>query len=337
MAKSKPRIFHGLVNYGTQAGMFAKGLREAGFDAFSVTIADKSKRLIDHELKHGGNIFQKIINRCINIVLKINWFFKYDIFHFYYGKSMFKYNIDLLFYKLFNKKVVMEYLGHDVDLCLGMNGVDYRGRKCDRLKKIKRLKLQSKLVDRQLVCAPYYHQFVDNSIILPLAIDLESYSYSPLILKDDAITIMHCPTDRAYKKSNIIESAIHKLIEEGYKINYKCITNVTHSKLKEEYITSDIVIDQLNPWYGTVSIEAMALGRPVVCGYQQHLMLYDYETYKNIPIINANISDIYIVLKHTLDNKINLPRIGLESRKYVEDVHDLKKLSNKLIDLYESI
>jgi len=325
------------VNYGTQAGMLAKGLKEAGIEAFSVSWPDPSKRIIDFELLSGGSLLQKVKKHTINNILKIKWFFKYNVFHFYFGSSLMPNSLDLYFYRLFRKKVVMEYLGHDVDFCLGMNGLDYRNRRCDRMKKIKRIRSQAKWVDRQLVCSPYYYQFVDNSIILPLALDLNEYEYTPRVADNKSITIMHCPTNRTYKKSDLIEDAINKLIEEGYKINYKCITNVTHAKLKEEFISSDLIIDQLNPWYGTVTIEAMALGRPVICGYHNHLTFYDYGKFKDLPIINADIYNIYDVLKNVLENKYDLVEIGRKSREFVENVHDLKKLTKTLIDIYNTL
>ena len=111
--------------------------------------------------------------------------------------------------------------------------------------------------------------------------------------------------------------------------------NVTHAQLKEEFLNSDIVIDQLNPWYGTVSIEAMALGRPVIAGYHHHLLFYDYEKFKDLPIIKADIYNIYDVLKEVLEGKFDLNAISLKSRKFVEDVHDLKKVSKDLLNIYD--
>ena len=336
-SQKKLKVFHGLVNYGTQAGLFSKELRAQGVEAISVSYPDPFKRLIDFELLHGGSLLQKIKKHTINYFLKIKWFFKYNVFHFYFGQTLLPYNLDLYFYKLFGKKLVMEYLGYDVDLCLGLNGLDYSNNKCDRIKKLKRIKFQAKWMDKQLVCAPYYYQFVDNSIILPLAIDIDKYKYNPLVVNFDPLTIIHCPTDRTYKKSDFIENAINKLKSEGYKINYKCITNVTHEKLKEEMISADLVIDQLNPWYGTVSIEAMALGRPVICGYHEHLKFYDYEKFKDLPIINANIYNIYDVLKDVLNNKYDLEELSRQGRLFVERTHDLKKVANDLLKLYKKL
>lgn len=335
MEKSKMKVFQGLVNYGTQAGMLAKGLRDEGIYAKSIIVADPSMRMADINMRYDLSQNSKLIRHIQREWIKFTSFFKFNVFHFYFGKSLWWHNIDLPLYRLFGKKVVMEYLGTDIDLWLGLNGVDWRGRPVNRRKLVSRVYQQAKLVDKQLVCASYLYQFVDNSIILPLALDLQSYSYSPLPHKDKLV-IMHCPTNRQGKKSDYIEAALDKLKKEGYNFEYKCIMNVTHEQLKAEYISSDIVIDQLNYWYGTVSVEAMALGRPVVCGYYPHICHYDARC-ENLPIINADIYNIYFVMKDILDRKYDLEAIGKASREFAMKTHDLKSVTKQLIGIYESL
>ena len=331
------KVFHGLVNYGTQAGMLAQELRRQGVQAISVVHADPSRRLADINMRYDLNQKSRVIRQLQRTWIKFTAFFKYNVFHFYFAKSLWPWNIDLPLYRLFGKKVVMEYLGTDIDLWLGKNGVDGHGRPINRTKLVKRVYRQAKLVNKQLVCAPNYYQFVDNSIILPLALDLSAFDFHPLdIYQGKELTIMHCPTNRRQKKSDYIEAALERLNSEGYRFKYKCVTNVTHEQLKQEYITSDIVIDQLNGWFGTVSIEAMALGRPVVAGYYPHLCHYD-KRYENMPIINADIYNIYDVLKSILDGKFDLEAISKASREFVMKVHDVKSVTKQLIDIYESL
>ena len=338
--KKKIRVFHGLVNYGTQAGMFAKELRRQGLDAKSVIVADPSMRIADINMRYDLNQRSAIIRQLQRMWIKLTAFFRYNYFHFYFAKSLWPFNIDLPLYKLFGKKVVMEYLGTDIDLWLGYNGVDWRGRPVNRVKLTRRVYRQAKLVHKQIVCGPYYYQFVDNSVILPLALDLTDYSFHPLpfLSKDGerVLTIMHAPTDRQAKKSDYIEAALERLKQEGYRFNYKCVTNVTHAQLKEEYIYSDIVIDQLNFWYGAVSVEAMALGRPVIAGYYPHICHYD-KRYENLPIINADIYTIYDVLKGILEGKFDLEAISKASREFAMEVHDVKSVTKQLINIYETI
>lgn len=332
------KVFHGLVNYGTQAGLLAQGLREEGIEAISVVYDDSYfQRQIDINVTRDINSKNPIIRRFKRLCFLLSMFRKYNVFHFYFGRTLLPYNIDAPFYKLFGKKVVMEYLGTDIDLWLGKNGVDGHGRKIDRVKLVKRVYKQARQFDRQLVCAPCYYQYVDNSIIVPLALNLSAFAYHPLNLQSGKeLTIMHCPTNRKQKKSDYIEEALDKLKTEGYRFRYKCITNVSHDQLKEEYISSDIVIDQLNGWFGTVSIEAMALGRPVVAGYHPHLCHYE-KRYENMPIINADIYNVYQVLKDILDGKYDLAEISRKSREFVMRTHDLKSVTKQLIGIYETL
>lgn len=333
--KNNKKVFQGLINYGTQAGLIARGLREHGWDATSYVWEDPYKRKIDHVIK---DEFSKnwFIRKIQHALFFIKTFHSYDIFHFYYAKTILPYKIDLPLYKIFGKKVVMEYLGNDVDLWLGYNGVDYKGRPTDRIKVIKRVKRQARLCNKQLVCAPYYYSFVDNSIILPLALDLSNYVFTPRKNDSGILTIMHCPTNRIAKKTDYIENALNKLKQEGFNFNYKCIENVTHAQLKEEFLTSDIVIDQLNGWYGTTTVEAAALGRPVIAGYYPHLCHYD-KRFENMPIINADIYNIYNVLKDILEGKYDLELIGKQSREFVERAHSLDAVTEQLISIYESL
>lgn len=334
-SKKKLKVFHGLVNYGTQAGFFAEELRNQGFDAISLVFPDKFKRLSDIELKHGGTVVQKLYRHSWNWLIRISSMFKYDIYHFYYGKTLLPKQLDLYYYWLTGKKVVFHYLGGDVDTYPNCMDLDYMGRKINNLPKLKRLKHESKFAALQFVCAPWYSQFVKNSILIPLAIDLTKYKFTELPYKEELV-IMHAPTNRTFKKSDIIEEAINRLINEGYKIQYKCITNVSHDQLKEEYISSDIVIDQLTFGYGTVSIEAMALGRPVVVGIDEKTHR-DSGIWEELPVINANTETIYDVLKETIVNRELLPSIGYKSRKFIEKNHDVKTLTKRLILYYHTI
>jgi hypothetical protein len=80
----------------------------------------------------------------------------------------------------------------------------------------------------------------------------------------------------------------------------------------------------------------MALGRPTICFIRESY--YEHINYGNkIPIINAKPSTIYEVLKKTIDEKHLLPKIGSDSRKFVEEIHDIKKITSDLITIYKNL
>lgn len=348
--KKEIKVFHGMVNYGTQAGLLSRGLRKANIKALSVSYFDRFNRFCDIVLPNSNNknLYQKAIYYIKSLKDRLNWFREYNIFHFYFGTTLLPFQLDLPFYKIFGKKVIMEYLGNDVQLYKKSiekysitNQKYYYTKKIDGLKadrrKIFRLWFESNFVDKQLVCAPYISEFVQRSIVFPLAIDITEYQYIPQKKLTDEIIILHAPSHRGNKGTVFILEAIDRLKNNGYNIKLLLVENVSHSEIKEKYIQCDIFVDQLVAgWYGTASIEAMAIGRPVVCFLRESYFKYiDYGD--SIPIINANPSTIYEVLKKLILEKYKLPEIGAKSRKFVEKIHALDVCIEKLINIYNKL
>lgn len=111
---------------------------------------------------------------------------RFNVFHFYASKTLFKSGWDLPFYRLFGKKVVMEYLGIDVQKYRhSVESFQYTNiihivneedaEEHDRTI-VERLKLHDKYVDLQLVCAPCYSPFVEESKVLPLSLEWKNTS-----------------------------------------------------------------------------------------------------------------------------------------------------------------
>jgi hypothetical protein len=344
----KPKVFQGLVNYGTQSGLFARELRELGFESISVTFFDSFKRVTDIELKHGGNIFQKLYRHFCNMVFLIKCLFKYDIFHFYYGGTLFPGQLDLPLYKLLKKKVIMEYLGNDIqgyDKSIEKykwTNVNYmmtpeQGKVYD-FKIKKRYQFEQKYINLELVCAPVYTEFTCKAKTLPLAVDINKFKYTNMPEFNGVFKIMHAPTHRGFKGTDFIEMAVNKLIENNYPIEWEIVEKVSHDVLLEKYQQCHLFIDQImGGWYGTATIEAMAIGRPVVVSIREEY--YQHIDYGNlIPAIHANPDIIYDVIKETLDRGYdNLVETGYKSRQFVEEIHDVKKVTKQLVNIYNNL
>jgi glycosyltransferase involved in cell wall biosynthesis len=349
MDRHKMKVFHGLVNYGTQSGFHARELRELGIDAKSVTQYDKFERVTDLTLKHSGkNLVHKLYNYIWNQIYLVYCFFRYNIFHFYAGKSLTKSQWDLPLYKFFGKKIVFEYLGIDVQkykYCVEnfkYTNIIYlvdeeHAEEHDRNIE-KKLNWHGKYADLQLVCAPCYSPYVSGSKVLPLGIDLDEYTYTPMPERNGKLKIMHAPTHRGNKGTEFIIDAIDRLIDNDYAVEKMLVENVSHSRLKELYRECDIFVDQImGGWYGTASIEAMALRRPVVCSiYEEFCEYADYT--EGMPIIHADPDSIYDVLKQlVVKDRRELEKIGAESRSFVEKVHDISKTTDLLLEIYTKL
>jgi len=91
-------------------------------------------------------------------------------------------------------------------------------------------------------------------------------------------------------------------------------------------------------WYGGVAVEAMALGKPVVCYVREEdLRFIPKRMEEDLPIINANPGNLYHVLDRHINNRKNLSLIGEKSRSYVERYHDPIKIAQQMKELYESL
>ncbi|MEP2448778.1 MAG: glycosyltransferase [Balneola sp.] len=348
----KLKVFHGPKNYGTQAGLFARELRKRGVQSISVTEGDKFERVTDVELLRGGNFLAKVFKHSWNVIRKFFWFFKYNTFHFYFGRTLFKRQIDLPFYKLFGKKVLMEYLGNDIrhyktlveEYNLSENHVYFNNMEKHDDEVKKRTQFETRYIDYLTSCLPTHVEFakvynVKVKEVIPLALDIKKIDYFDLKKKDkkECINILHAPTNRIFKGTDYIIEAVDRLKKEDYNISLNIAENITHSELFEEYNKCDIFIDQISVgWYGTAALEAMAVGRPV-CAFidDKYFKHIDYSS--DIPIVNVTKENIFHQLKELLDNSDELPKKGAKGREFVEKYHDVEKVTDRLLDIYENI
>lgn len=150
------------------------------------------------------------------------------------------------------------------------------------------------------------------------------------------LRIMHSFFDanRLHNNKNIkgspyVVKAIEQLKSEGYPIEYFFVNSVSIKHMRFYQVQADIIVDQLiYGWWGSTSIEAMALGKPVVCYLHpewKRFFLEKYPEYQELPIVEANTQNIYHVLKELLDNAEYREQRGKASRVFAEQHFDVKK------------
>nr|MBA2742626.1 glycosyltransferase family 1 protein [Actinomycetota bacterium] len=107
----------------------------------------------------------------------------------------------------------------------------------------------------------------------------------------------------------------------------------------ERYREADIVVDQLNAgWYGLFAIECMALGKPVVSFLHEAAVQRTEDAVgERVPIVRASSTDLRIRLEPLVASAAERRRIGAESRAYVERVHDLERVADRLLHLYSRL
>jgi len=71
----------------------------------------------------------------------------------------------------------------------------------------------------------------------------------------------------------------------------------------------------------------------VLCCINENFIKY----YKDLPILSTNPDNLYRNLKLLIQNPNLRRELGEKGRKYVEEVHDSKKIAEQLFQLYKGL
>jgi glycosyltransferase involved in cell wall biosynthesis len=123
---------------------------------------------------------------------------------------------------------------------------------------------------------------------------------------------------------------------EGLDADLELVEGLHHDAAFERYRAADLIVDQLNAgWYGVFAIEAMALGKPVVTFLHDEAVRQTEQAFgTRVPIVSASAEMLREALRPLVADAALRRRIGAESRAYVERVHDLEQVADRLLDLY---
>jgi hypothetical protein len=325
------KVFAGPIEIAGQMGILSKGLRSIGYevDAYNIeqnylgynqNIHNTSR----HELQ---NIFEHTKDR-------------YDIFHFYYGKSVTDHDEDFRYIKDRNKIRLMHFWGNDVrteSIAVERNPyIRLSNHFLSESHIHKKLQRISKYMDACIVqdfeVVPYVLKYFERIYVLPLAIDLSNITPVPPEATNEPLLI-HAPTLPDFKGTEMIEQSLTRLQNRGYRFRYERIQGLSNNKVFDLYAKADIILDQiLCGSYGILAVEAMAFGKPVISFIRRDLrQSFD----DRLPILSANPATIYQKTKRLLKALSQWKQYGLQGRKYVERIHDVNKVAWSLSWIYE--
>ncbi|MGG3881147.1 hypothetical protein [Bacillus smithii] len=274
-------ILYGLISICGLNTTFAKAIDEIGHYAKSISFLKHrfEKADIDFDI----NMFTKPEKIKIRQKLFEEHKDKYDIFHFFFAHTFLYDQEDLPYLSSKGKKLFMHHNGTDVRLPSVLEKFNpyaelmYKDFFVDEDQVIKYVKNCAKCIPTAIVqdleLAEYVIPFYDNVEILPLPIDLslgkyciENYDYKPITKSlNRKLKIIHAPTNRKFKGTDYIIDVMKKLLSKRNDIEFTVIDNPNHNDFLKELAQGDIIIDHiLYGTYGMLSIEAMALKKPVI-------------------------------------------------------------------------
>jgi glycosyltransferase involved in cell wall biosynthesis len=234
-----------------------------------------------------------------------------DVFHFYFGLTLVPQSLQFPILRALRKKSVFHYLGSDI-----------RGKMPAELAFGKR-------AAAEIVGSYDAIRWVPEAEVVPPGIDLTAYDPAPPA--NARPVILHAPSSRRRKGTEHVVAAC-----EGLAAELDVVEGLHHDEAKERYRRADIVVDQLNAgWYGLFAIEAMALGKPVLAYLHDEAVRRTEEALGvRVPVVGATKETLRARLEELVADPELRRRIGAESRAYVERVHDVERIADRLLAVY---
>ncbi|HXG76743.1 MAG TPA: hypothetical protein VNJ53_09250 [Gaiellaceae bacterium] len=235
-----------------------------------------------------------------------------DVFHFYFGLTLVPQTLQYPLLRLFGRRSVMHYLGSDI-----------RGKSPQEL-------APGRKAGAEIVGSYDAIRWVPHAEVIPPGIDVAAIE--PVLPADRARpVILHAPSSRRRKGTEHVLAAC-----EGLDADLLLVEDLPHDEAFARFREADIVVDQLNAgWYGLFAIECMALGKPVVCFLHEEAVQRTEQAFGlPVPIVRATKDDLRARLEPLVASAAERRRIGAASRAYAERVHDLERVTDRLLALY---
>ena len=239
---------------------------------------------------------------------------RYDVFHFNFGQTIlgirrFGRVVDeLAWLRRRGKTILFTYQGSDIR---GGGGV--REKAAHRA---------LRYGDRVFYQNPDLRQWLPRSSFLPYAA-VDPAAIRPESLREgEELIVAHAPTDRVIKGTQHVIDAVDALRDEGVAIRLDLVEGVTRDVALERLAGADLLVDQLRlGWYGTVAVEAMALGRPVL-SYIREDEPEDNPFGAGLPIVRTTSATLVDDLRALTAARDRLRELGVAGRAFVEEHHD---------------
>ena len=235
-----------------------------------------------------------------------------DVFHFYFGLTLVPKRLQFPILRALGRKSVFHFLGSDI-----------RGKAPAEL-------AYADAADAKVVGSYDAIRWVPDAEVIPPGVDLGRYHpVTPSAARRPRV--VHAPSSRRRKGTEHVIAACAEL-----DVDLEIVEGMPHGEARRRYEAADIVVDQLNAgWYGLFAIEAMALGKPVVTFLHHDAVGRTEEAFGvRVPLVRATPETLRQRLAELAASPEERRRIGAESRRYVERVHDIDQIANRLLDLY---
>jgi glycosyltransferase involved in cell wall biosynthesis len=144
------------------------------------------------------------------------------------------------------------------------------------------------------------------------------------------------PTNRSIKGTRYVEQACARLNSGGVPVELMLVEQVPHARVKDLIAQADVVVDQLlTGWYGALAVEAMALGKPVLCYLRAEDLKRFVPFHEQIPIVRTTKETLAQDLAGLLRSQSRCEELGEAGRRFVTEWHDPLKIARQTVAAYQ--
>lgn len=328
------RILHAPANVGNQPYALSRAERTLGLESDVVDFIPSRRFEYQADVIHdlaGRPAYVHAARRGSLLARAIP---RYDVFHFNWGQALLPIRLrgrvltELALLKRLGKTVLVTFQGCDVRPRAECACHNPECAATDRWR-APNAAAMLRHANRAFYLNPDLGPHLPGARFLPYAnVDVAAIAVAPPPARD-GVVVAHAPTDRDVKGTSHVVAAIDALRAEGLPVALDLIEQVPHDEALRRIAAADLVVDQLIlGWYGGVAVEAMALGRPVVCRIDQTANPFG----DRLPIVEASPDDLRERLRPLVADRAALARLGERSREFVCAEHDPRAIARRVLD-----
>jgi glycosyltransferase involved in cell wall biosynthesis len=333
------KVLHAPSEIAGQTSILARALRDLGVEAWSLATNPTFAAHAVDEMKP-YDAAPPLQRYAGYLGLLARHLPRWDVFHFHFGRTLVPpHNPDLPLYHALGRKLVFHYHGCDVRNRAYMRATHVHSTctECEppfcipaRQKRI--LADSVRHADAELVSTPDLLESAPRAAQLHVAVWLPDYAVAPV--RETPKLVLHAPTNRLIKGTPHVERAFEALRPRFPGVSFEVLEKLDWPGLRARMADCDVFVDQLHMgWYGMVSAEAMAMGKPTMAYIRP-----DFEPrLKDGPVVRTSVETLTEDLAALLQDAPRRRELGERGRAYVEREHEAHVIAGRLVDLYRSL